>query len=255
MPTGGRLLHRECRPVVGYYTGGYLVLHFFQQSSLTGLTMVFLSRIMHSSLGRKFVTGLTGLCLCIYLVVHVGGNLLLFKADGGAAFDQYAEILPSLMIIRIVEWILFAIFALHIVMGTWLWFQNRGARPERYNVKSPGSTSTLTSRTMFVTGSIVFIFLVIHMKSFWFTSRFEAGEHFSMYAAVREAFASPVYAGFYVVAMALLAFHLRHGFQSAFQTFGLKTARFAPLIEAVGIIFWLLIPLAFAAMPVFFFLQ
>lgn len=217
--------------------------------------MGFLVRLLHSSLGRKFVTALTGLCLCIYLVVHVGGNLLLFKSDGGAAFNQYAELLPSLLIIRVVEWILFAIFAAHIALGTWLWFMNRGARPEKYGVGSPGTTSALTSRTMFVTGSIVFIFLVIHMRSFWYASRFEAGEHFSMYEVVRAAFASPVYSLFYVAAMALLAFHLRHGFQSAFQTFGLRTARYAPLIEGVGILFWLVIPVLFAAMPVYFLLQ
>ena len=217
--------------------------------------MSFLVHVLRSSLGRKFFVGLTGLCLCIYLVVHVGGNLLLFKSDGGAAFNQYAELLPSLLIIRIIEWILFAIFAAHIALGTWLWFMNRGARPEKYRVKSPGTTSTLTSRTMFVTGSIVFIFLVIHMRSFWYASRFEAGEHFSMYDVVRSSFASPVYSIFYVAAMGLLAFHLRHGFQSAFQTFGLRTARYAPLIEGVGVLFWLVIPILFALMPLYFLFQ
>ena len=56
----------------------------------------------------------------------------------------------------------------------------------------------------------------------------------------------------YVVALAFLAYHLRHGFQSAFQTFGLRNSRYEWLINLVAVVFWLLIPLGFAAMPLFF---
>jgi succinate dehydrogenase / fumarate reductase cytochrome b subunit len=216
--------------------------------------MDILARIFASSIGKKFIVGLTGLCLCIYLVVHVGGNFLLFKNDGGAAFDKYAEILPSILLILIIEKILFAIFLGHIIGGVYLWLQNKRARPKTYAASRPSENSAISSRTMFLTGSIVFIFLVIHVRTFWFTSRYQAGEHFSMYALVRESFANPLYSAFYVVAMFLLGFHLRHGFQSAFQTFGLKTQRYAPIIEAVGMLFWLLIPLGFASMPIYLYL-
>jgi len=74
-----------------------------------------------------------------------------------------------------------------------------------------------------------------------------------MYATAVEAFSDPYYTLFYVVAVALLAFHLRHGFQSAFQTFGLKTKKYAPLIEGVGVIFWLVIPIGFAIIPIYLF--
>jgi len=216
--------------------------------------MDILARIFSSSIGKKFIVGLTGLCLCIYLVVHVGGNFLLFKDDGGAAFDTYAEILPSLLLILIIEKILFAVFLAHAIGGVYLWFQNKRARPRTYALNKPAESSALSSRTMFVSGSIVFIFLVLHIRTFWFTSRYEAGEHFSMYALVRESFANPLYSAFYLLAMVLLAFHLRHGFQSAFQTFGLKTKRYAPIIEAIGMLFWLVIPLCFASMPIYFYL-
>jgi len=217
--------------------------------------MTTLSAFYHSSIGKKFIVGLTGVCLCIYLVVHLGGNLLLFKNDGGAAFDRYAELLPSLLIILIVEKILFAIFICHILFGTIVWAINKFSRPQKYLVNKPQENSSFSSRWAFVTGSIVFIFLVIHVRTFWFTSRFQAGEHFSMYALVKESFSSPIYSSFYVVAMALLGFHLRHGFQSVFQTFGLKTTKYTPLIEAAGIIFWLLIPIGFAIIPIYFFLN
>jgi len=212
-----------------------------------------LVKIYRSSIGKKLVVGLTGLCLCVYLVVHVGGNLLLFKQDGGAAFNTYAEVLPSLPIIVIIEYILFAIFIAHIFTGTFVWIQNKRARPQKYEENKARENSSLASRTMFVTGSVVFIFLIIHMRSFWFPSRFMA-DHPAMYTMVKTAFSSPVYGGFYVVAMMLLGFHLRHGFQSALQTFGLKNLKYTPLIELAGALFWLVIPALFAAMPIYFLL-
>ncbi len=209
--------------------------------------------IATSSVGKKFVMGLTGLCLCVYLVVHIGGNLLLFKQDGGTAFDTYAEILPSLWFIIVIEYLLFAIFILHIFMGTLLWFYNKRSRPQNYLANEKGENSTWTSRSMFLTGSIIFIFLVVHMNQFWAPSRFSNEEHFSMYQTVTAVFSSPTYVLFYVIAMGLLAFHLRHGFQSAFQTFGLRNQKYVPIIEAVAVIFWLVIPAGFAAMPIYFF--
>jgi len=208
-----------------------------------------------SSIGKKLIVGLTGLLLSSYLVVHLIGNLLLFRSDRGAAFDAYAEILPNILVIRIIEILLFAIFAGHILTGVILWFLNRMARSRKYEVRKQEDNSALTSRTMFLTGSVVFIFIVVHMRTFWYTSRYEAGETFSMYAVVKSAFANPLYSLFYLVALFILGFHLRHGFQSAFQTFGLRDKKYAPLIEWIGMIFWLIIPVCFASMPLYFLLN
>jgi succinate dehydrogenase / fumarate reductase cytochrome b subunit len=198
---------------------------------------------------------LTGLFLCMYLIIHLGGNLLLLRQDGGAAFDTYAEILPSLLIIRIIEIFLFAVFIGHIASGTALWIMNRGARGHRYEVNKPQENSSIFSRTMFLTGSIIFIFLVVHLKDFWVTSRFQHEQNPSMYKVALAAFSDPVYSLFYILAIILLAFHLRHGFQSAFQTLGLRTARYGGLINLVGVIFWLLIPAGFAVIPIYFLLK
>ena len=215
--------------------------------------MKLLIELYNSSVGKKIVMGLTGFLLCAYLVEHISGNVLLFRNDGGAAFDMYAEILPQIFIVLVIEYVLFAIFIVHIVTGTYLWLQNKRSRPQNYLVNEKSINSTLTSRTMFLTGSVVFFFLVVHMKQFWFTSRFTTEEHFSSYKMVAEAFENPWYVVLYVIAMGLLGFHLRHGFQSAFQTFGLRNQKYVPLIEAIAIIFWLVIPAGFAAMPIYFF--
>jgi len=214
-----------------------------------------LASVFRSSIGKKILMSLTGLFLCSYLVIHLAGNLLLLKPDSGAGFDQYAELLPSLTIIKIIEYGLYAVFLLHMISGTVLWFQNRAARPQKYAANHPEANSSFFSRTMFLTGSIIFIFLVIHMKQFWVNSRFTTEEHFSMYRAVTDVFSNGYYDVFYLIAMGLLAFHLRHGFQSAFQTFGLKATKLSGLIEALGVIFWLVIPVGFAIIPVYFFLK
>ena len=208
-----------------------------------------------SSVGKKLLVGLTGGMLISYLVIHLFGNLLMFRNDGGRAFDTYAEILPQIVVIRIIEIGLFGLFFFHIVTATYTWFINKQARDKKYDVRKPNETSALSSRTMFLTGSIIFIFIVVHMRQFWFVSRYKAGEGFSMYEVVKGTFTDPVYGIFYIVAMFLLGYHLRHGFQSACQTFGLRAKKYEGLIEWIGTIFWLLIPLGFASMPIYFLLK
>jgi succinate dehydrogenase / fumarate reductase cytochrome b subunit len=73
-----------------------------------------------------------------------------------------------------------------------------------------------------------------------------------MIELIKDAFANPAYVGFYIVALVFLAYHLKHGFQSAFQTFGLRVGKYETLINAIGGIFWLLVPVAFAIIPLYF---
>ncbi|HUN65832.1 MAG TPA: succinate dehydrogenase cytochrome b subunit [Bacteroidota bacterium] len=216
--------------------------------------MNFLLGLYQSSVGKKILMGTTGVCLCIYLIVHLCGNLLLFKNDGGAAFNAYAEILPSLLFIRVIEILLFAIFLGHMILGTILWLKNRSARPRRYAVNAAGENSPLVSRIMFITGAVVACFLIIHLRQFWAPARFGA-DKVEMYALVKAALGDPVYGSVYIAGMVLLALHLRHGFQSAVQTFGLRNSAYLPLINLIGLLFWVLIPLGFAAMPVYFLLK
>ena len=204
-----------------------------------------------SSVGRKLLMWLTGFFLCSFLLIHLGINLFLFKSDNGGTFDAYAEFMATYPFIRPLEVVLFAGFLLHGFVGTWLWVANRTARPVRYEENRPQENSTLASRSAFLTGALVLVFLVVHVNTFFVRSRFfPRGE--TMYELVREAFQRPWYVVFYLVALVFLAFHLKHGFQSAFQTFGLRHKKYDRLIDAVGVVFWLLIPAAFAAMPLYF---
>jgi succinate dehydrogenase / fumarate reductase, cytochrome b subunit len=206
-----------------------------------------------SSVGQKIVMSLAGLFLCSFLVIHLSGNLSLFKNDGGESFNHYSEFMAHNPVIRTTEILLVLGFLVHIFLGVYLWFMNRMARPQKYSSYKLSDNSPLASRTTMLSGSIILFFLVVHLKQFFLPSRF-MGET-NMYRLVVEAFANPWYDALYLVSLVLLAYHLKHGFQSAFQTLGLRKGKYIVLFDAIAVVFWLLIPIGFAAMPIYFFLS
>lgn len=212
--------------------------------------------IFRSSIGKKLVVAITGLFLIIFLIVHLLGNLLLFKADDGVSFDRYSKALENNPFIWFIEIVLVLAFTYHIVTATTLWIHNKHAQPVKYAINKASKSSTLSSRIVFLTGSIVLIFLALHLWSFTFQGRFfpEASEP-SMYRLVRSAFSNIFYDSYYIFSITLLGFHLKHGFQSALQTLGIRHKKYLPIIKTFGAVFWLLIPLGFISMPVYFLLN
>lgn len=208
---------------------------------------------MTSSVGRKVIMALTGFFLFSFLIVHLYLNLFLLKQDGGKTFDVYAEFMATYPLLRPLEIVLFAGFLLHAFVGIWLWIENKRVRPRAYKINRSGDTSTLSSRIAFWTGVFVTVFLVVHINTFFVQSRFFPDGR-TMFEYVVDAFTSPLYVAFYLVALVFLAYHLKHGFESAFQTLGLRTGKYQRLIDILGIFFWLVIPLCFAAMPLYFLL-
>ena len=195
--------------------------------------------------------GATGLFLCSFLVVHLYGNLLLFS--GPEHFEEHAHEFTTNIVIRVIEILLFLAIVLHAASGIWLTFQNRKARPVRYARNRSAGTSTLSSRTMVITGSAIFAYLVIHLRQFFYESRFgPRADEVSLYDLVVSTFRMPLYAGMYVIAMVLLAGHLLHGFQSGFKSLGLHQVRYAQLIRALGIVFSVAVPAGFASLPIYF---
>lgn len=208
--------------------------------------------ILSSTIGRKLIMAATGLFLCSFLLVHLSGNLLLFKSDGGAAFNAYAHFMSSNVLIRVLEVGLVLGFLFHIVDAVLLTKWNRSARPEGYDSARTKGEGGWTSRYMGFTGSILLLFLLIHLRTFLVEHRF-LGNSASLYDLVQGAFANPWYMSFYVAAMFLLSFHLQHGFQSAFRTLGVTHRRYARLLNACGWLFALLVPAGFASVPLYFY--
>ncbi|MCS6804840.1 MAG: succinate dehydrogenase cytochrome b subunit [Acidobacteriota bacterium] len=212
--------------------------------------------LISSSVGRKIIMGITGLFLCLFLVVHLGGNLLLLKNDGGVAFNAYAEFMATTPLIRLAEIILFLGFLIHIVDGISLALKNRASRPERYRMNEAPASSSWFSRHMPLTGIVVFVFLVIHLNSFFVKHRFLDPGNETMYETVVNSFQSGwggFYWAFYVVCMVFIGFHLRHGFRTAFLSLGLSHRRFSALLDTLAVLFSIIVPAGFAMIPIYFY--
>ncbi|TAD82749.1 MAG: succinate dehydrogenase [Bacteroidetes bacterium] len=214
-----------------------------------------------SSIGKKIVMALSGIFLILFLVVHVGINACIFANDGGEMFNKAAHFMGSTVLIRILEVGLFAGFFLHIIQGLMLEAANRTRRKQGYAVAMGNKGSKWYSRTMGLLGTLVLIFLIIHWWHFWVPARFTGhpelteveynGVHMhNMYNLMMVTFKELWVVILYVLACISLAYHLLHGFQSAFRTMGLGSKRWLALVQSAGLGYSILVPLVFAAMPV-----
>lgn len=212
-----------------------------------------------SSVGKKYVMGLTGFFLITYLIIHAGINSLIFYNDNGQTFNTAAHFLSHNIIMRILEVGLFIGFILHIIQGYILWIQNRRARPVGYKVSKPASNNSWYSRSMGLLGTFLLLFLVMHLSHFWIGTKnalyFQHDAQHNLYAEMKEVFSNPVVIILYMLGLVSLLFHLLHGFKSVFQTFGINHKRYAPLIKALGIFYAVVICVLFAFMPLSIYLQ
>jgi len=214
------------------------------------------TKFLNSSIGKKLMMAVTGSFLLIFLIVHLIGNVTLFF--GAEAFNGYVGALDVVKpLIRVIEVVLLAAFILHIFNGVKLWLENKSARGVNYKVNGSSENTDLYSRTMVLSGSIIFIFLVSHLGTFFW--RFNVYDPMGL-ANIHQYFDIVVYffgiwwyVILYVIAMILLGFHLNHGFQSAFQTFGWNHKKYFPLIQKIGTIYAVFMAIGFASMPIYFF--
>jgi succinate dehydrogenase / fumarate reductase, cytochrome b subunit len=212
-----------------------------------------------STIGRKLLMALTGLFLILFLTIHLIGNLQLLLPDGGKTFNEYAEFMGHNKLIQAVSFGNFFFIVLHIIVSIVLTFQNQGARPVQYAYKSKTKV-TPAARQMMVLGTLILIFIVVHLVNFWGKAKFgempktAEGLH-DLYLVTKTAFESPILVGLYVFCMIALAFHLSHGFQSAFQTLGLNHKKYTPFIKTLGAIYSILIPVLYALIPIIMFMQ
>lgn len=216
------------------------------------------SEMFTSSVGKKWVMALTGLFLITFLVVHVGLNACIWANDGGAIFNAGAHFMGSMIVIRIIEIGLMAGFLVHIIQGFVLEFQNRSKRKKGYAVSMGNKGSKWYSRSMGLLGTLILIFLIIHLSHFWVPNRSNQGwllgEEINLYERMKVTFQTEWIVILYVLGCISLAWHLLHGFQSAFRTLGVSNKRYLALLNVAGMGFSIIVPLAFAMMPVSFYL-
>ncbi|WP_375585379.1 succinate dehydrogenase cytochrome b subunit [Cyclobacterium xiamenense] len=225
--------------------------------------MSWVSKTLNSTLGKKLLMALTGLFLILFLVVHLAGNLQLLLPDDGKSFNMYAETMASNPLIRVVSIFNFGFIALHAIYSAILTRYNKKSRPVGYAVSKSSANSTWSSRNMGILGSLILIFILIHLRGFWYEFKFgeipyvtyDGVTYKNGYAVVSAAFENILYVVVYVISMAVLAFHLSHGFSSAFQTLGINHKKYTPFIQKLGLGFAIIIPALFALIPIVMFLQ
>ena len=199
-----------------------------------------------SSVGKKLLMALTGFCFVGFLTGHLVGNLTLY--GGRDAFNAYAEHLHALgPVITLVEWGLVTLAVIHVFTGFVLFLQNLKARPVRYVVNKNGGGRTLSSRLMPYTGFAILLFLIYHLLQFHFVDK----TFTTIYDIVSLAFANVLNISFYLVAMVVVALHIRHGFWSLFQTLGANHPKYMPIIMGGSIVLSLIFGIGFGFLPVY----
>lgn len=269
------------------------------------------SAILKSSLAKKYWMSLTGLFLCLFLVGHLAGNLQLIFSDA-SHFNEYALFMTTNPAVKILSYVTYISIIFHAIDGILLTIQNRKARPIRYAKENAAANTVWASRNMAVLGTVILVFIVTHMVSFWAKMHFDKnmplqttqvdyqGQKYDFYITtstgkdkyipinleqtgleirnVKEFYDKTgnlkVAEGYkdlhkitvaffkdpkfgliatilYVISMIVLAFHLSHGFASAFQSIGANNPKYNGLIKGFGKGFSIIVPLLFAIIPIY----
>ena len=202
--------------------------------------------IVGSSVGKKMLMALTGLGMIGFLAAHLLGNMMAFA--GADAFNGYAHKLHSMQpYLSVFNIGLAALALIHIAIAVLLFFENRKARPAKYQkFENPGGR-TFGSNTMPYTGGLILIFVIFHLVKFTFADKSVT----PIYQQMAATFSNPLWVIFYVAAMVVVAVHISHGFWSLFQTLGLNHTRYMPLIMKLGLVVAYVFGIGFGILPIY----
>ena len=207
-------------------------------------------KFVTSSIGRKILVALTGACLLLFLVGHLAGNMTIYGGDGANPADPswinaYATGLHTMpaWLLWAIRLGLLAVLLIHVVLTLVLKYENYNAR--NHYQKEGTLKATLSSRTMVITGCMIFCCLVFHLWQLTFN-----GDPANCYEHIIAAFSNPWCSLFYIVAICCLFMHVRHGVQSVMQTLGLSTRKVRPLYNIIAVIFGIIVCGGFITIPV-----
>ncbi|MCB1214423.1 MAG: succinate dehydrogenase cytochrome b subunit [Deltaproteobacteria bacterium] len=206
-------------------------------------------KALSSKIGQKILVAITALGLVFFSIIHLAGNLLLYV--GKDAYNTYAHTLHSNpRLLLVVEIGLLITFALHIIIAINLSRQNRQARKNKYAVQASkqGRTPITPSLWMPFSGIIILGFLLLHVSEFTFKLRHPT-EGMEPFARTWFILKDPISAIVYMIGSLFVGFHLWHGFQSIFQSLGLRHRSFTPIIEKIGMALAVFLALGFVSFP------
>ena len=216
-----------------------------------------MKQYFNSKIFQKALAALSGGFLILFLIGHLAGNLQLFIPGelGKKQFNAYALFMTTNPAVMVLSYLTYFSILLHSTLTIFLTLKSKSVRPVKYLVNSGSSNSTWSSRNMAFLGTVLLIFLIVHLRSFWYEMHFgEIGldkwGNKDLYTVTVTAFDNIFYTAFYVISMIMLAFHLHHGVESAFQTLGLNTLKYEKTIKFIGQGIAVVIPLVFATIPI-----
>lgn len=216
-----------------------------------------ITEALNSQIGRKLLTGITGILLLLFVIVHLAGNLAIFgEAD---AMNEYSLFLHSLgPLLWIARIGLLLAFLIHAWIGISIWWNKRKARPQKYEVyssKGGPSKQSISSRSMAFTGIVLLIFIVIHLDTFALgdteTVMINSQEASDIKQLVIDTFQSPIYAFGYTIVMILLGVHLGHGVWSSFTSLTMKSKKMSASVYAIGIAIAIILAIGFLFIPLY----
>ncbi len=206
-----------------------------------------------SSIGKKIIMSVTGLFLITFLITHLAVNLTLF--GGKELFNSAAHFMATNPMIQIMQYVLALGFIYHIVYGIKLTLENKKATPVKYAYDNRNVNSMWTSRNMIITGIIILLFLIIHLRDYFYPMKFGDMKGLTDYDLVIALFTSPIYTVIYVISFVMLGLHLNHGFQSAFQSIGVNHGKYVPMLKTIGKLYSILIAVGFSSISIYFYIK
>lgn len=217
------------------------------------------SNTLSSSIGRKLVMSLSALFLIFFLLQHFTINILSVFAP--KAFNEASHFMGTNPVVQFaLQPILILGVVVHFVMGFVLEFKNRSSRPIKYHSNNGAANSSWMSRNMIYSGLVILAFLILHFLDFWIPElnykyvESLPGDPNRYHEELVHKFVSPIRVSAYVISFVLLALHLLHGFQSAFQSIGVNN-KYTPTIQAIAKAYSIIVPLGFIFIAIFHFLN
>lgn len=216
-----------------------------------------MSGFLRSTVGKKYIMGITGLIWAGFVLTHMAGNLLIFVSYD--AYNSYGHAITSGNLIYLAEAGLILALIAHVYTAVSLTIANKAAKENQYAVAAQGQKRvSLASRTMAVQGSLILAFIILHIITFKFGTYYETTVNGvvmrDLARLMVEVFQSPAYVGWYLVCLILLGFHLSHGVGSSFQSLGLMEGTYRGLWKKLSYAYAVIVALGFIAQPTYLFL-
>ncbi|MEM7486489.1 MAG: succinate dehydrogenase cytochrome b subunit [Bacteroidota bacterium] len=222
-------------------------------------TITYTNQSKKSMFFRKTIIALTGLFLCIFLIVHLSANciLLLPEETARGLYNSYSTTLRESPLIKIIAYVLYLSIVLHVIYALIVTVKNKKAKPQRYLVNLTKENSSWTSQNMGLIGIMVLLFLVVHLANFWARIKLGMGDavaldingHVDVYEVTYSLFQNIYFVLLYTLLMIPLGLHLNHGLKSAFKTLGFYHKKGLRILAKVSLVYAGIMAIGFGIIP------